>query len=71
MAQNFVYNGKSRHIRCRHNIVRQLLLNGVISIDFVSSKDNLADLFTKGWSRERIKYASKGMGQKYNDIESA
>ena len=30
-AKNFVYNGKSRHIR--HNIVMQLLSNGTISID--------------------------------------
>jgi len=63
-AQNFVYNGKPRHIRCRHNIVRQLLSNEVISIDFVSSKDNLADPFTKGLSGELINCASRGMGLK-------
>ena len=63
-TQNFIYNGKSRHIRCRHNTVKQLLLNGIISIDFVSSKDNLADLFTKGLSGERINYASRGIGLK-------
>jgi len=32
-AQNFIYNGKSRHIRRRHNTVKQLLSNGIISID--------------------------------------
>ena len=37
-AQNFIYNGKSRHIYHRHNIVRQLLSNEIIFIDFVSSK---------------------------------
>ena len=26
-AQNFIYNGKSRHIRHRHNTVKQLLSN--------------------------------------------
>ena len=35
--------------------------NGIISIDFVSSKDNLADQLTKGLSGERINCASKGM----------
>ena len=42
-ARNSMYNGKSRHIRRRHNTVRQLLSNEVISIDYVKSKDNIAD----------------------------
>jgi len=32
----------------------------------VASKDNLADLFTKGLSEERINCASKGMESKEN-----
>ena len=46
-AQDDMYNGKSRHIRRRHNTVMQLLSNGIISIDYINSKDNLADLLTK------------------------
>ena len=49
-----MYNSKSRHIRRRHNIVRQLLSNGIISIDYIKSKDNLADLLTKGLTREQV-----------------
>ena len=30
-----MYNGKSRHIRHRHNTVRQLLSSGIITIDSV------------------------------------
>ena len=41
-AQNFIYNGRSRHTRHRYNTVKQLLSNKIISIDFVSPKDNLA-----------------------------
>ena len=63
-AHNFVYNGKSRHIRRRHNTVRQLLSNGTISIDYVRTNDNLADPFTKGLSREKIDCASREMGLK-------
>ena len=33
MAKNAVYNGKSRHIRMRHNTVKQLLFSGMITID--------------------------------------
>ncbi|KAK6122523.1 hypothetical protein DH2020_043728 [Rehmannia glutinosa] len=41
-AQSSMYNGKSRHIRRRHNTIRQLISNGVISVDYVKSKENLA-----------------------------
>jgi hypothetical protein len=30
-----MYNGKSRHIIHTHNIVKHLLLNEIISIDYV------------------------------------
>ncbi|KAL6286505.1 hypothetical protein ACE6H2_010895 [Prunus campanulata] len=63
-AKNSVYNGKSRHIRRRHNTIRQLLSNGVISIDYVKSKENIADPLTKGLPREQTLYASRGMGLK-------
>ncbi|GJU27872.1 retrovirus-related pol polyprotein from transposon TNT 1-94 [Tanacetum coccineum] len=63
-AHSTMYNGKSRHIRRRHNSIRQLLSTGVISIDYVKSKDNIADPLTKGLSRELVSKSSKGMGLK-------
>ncbi|KAD4585942.1 hypothetical protein E3N88_23543 [Mikania micrantha] len=58
-AQSAMYNGKSWHIRRRHNTIRQLL-----SIDYVRSKDNIADPFTKGLSRELVHKSSREMGLK-------
>ena len=63
-AQNVMYNGKSRHIRRRHNTIRQLISTGVISVDYVKSKDNIADLLTKGLNRELVEKSSRGMGLK-------
>ena len=53
-ANSTLYNGKSRHIRRRHKTIRQLLSNGVITIDYVRSKDNLADPLTKGVLLEKV-----------------
>ena len=50
-----IYNGKSRHIRRRHNTIKQLLSSGVITIQYIKSKENLADPLTKGLPREQIK----------------
>ena len=63
-AQNVMYNGKSRHIRRRHNTIRQLISTGVISVDYVKSKDNIADPLTKGLNRDQVDKTSKGMGLK-------
>ena len=60
-AQNVMYNGKSRHMRRRHNTVRQLISAGVISIDFVKSKDNIADPLTKGLNRDQVDKTLRGM----------
>uniref|UniRef100_A0A2N9F059 CCHC-type domain-containing protein n=1 Tax=Fagus sylvatica TaxID=28930 RepID=A0A2N9F059_FAGSY len=59
-----IYNGKSRHISLRHEYVRQLIEDGVISIVYVKSSGNLADPFTKGLSRDMVRVTSIGMGLK-------
>ncbi|PHT25799.1 hypothetical protein CQW23_34580 [Capsicum baccatum] len=61
-ARSMMYNGKSRHIRRRHNTARELLSSGIITIDYVKSKDNVSDPLTKGLSREGVERTSKGMG---------
>ena len=61
-VQSSMYDGKSQHIHRRHNTVRQILANEIISIDYVKSKDNLADPLTKGLSRDQVNCSSRGMG---------
>ena len=56
-----MYNGKSRHIRRSHNTIRQLLSTEVISVDYVKSKDNIADSLAKGLNKELVEKSSKGM----------
>ncbi len=51
-ALSKIYNGKSRHISLRHEYVRQLLSNGIVTIIYVRSYNNLVDSFTKALERE-------------------
>ena len=37
-AGRVMYNGKYRHIRRRHNTIRQMLSSGIITIDYVKSR---------------------------------
>ncbi|KAJ0754654.1 putative RNA-directed DNA polymerase [Helianthus annuus] len=63
-AQSMMYNGRSRHIRRRHNTVRQLISTGVISVYYVRSNENIADPLTKGLSTDKVYRLSRGMGLK-------
>ena len=44
--------------------MRQLLSNGIISINFIKLKENIADPLTKDLSREQVNYSSRGIGLK-------
>jgi hypothetical protein len=61
MAQSY---GKPRHFCRRHNFIKQLLSNGIISIDYIKSKDNITDPLTKGLSGEHINCSLRGMSLK-------
>ncbi|XP_075074780.1 uncharacterized protein LOC142162334 [Nicotiana tabacum] len=67
IAKNIVYNEKRRHIRIRHDTVKQLLKYGIISLEYVRSERNLADPLTKGLARRVILETSRGMGLKPMD----
>ncbi|PHT79468.1 hypothetical protein T459_17520 [Capsicum annuum] len=57
-----MYNGKSHHIRRRHNTGTKFLSSEIITVDYVKSKDNVSDPLTKDLSREGVERTSKGMG---------
>ncbi|GJX02653.1 zinc finger, CCHC-type containing protein [Tanacetum coccineum] len=65
-AYSQMYNGKSRHLGVRHSMIHELITNGVISIEFVRSQQNLADHLTKGMARDLVIKSAEGMSLKSN-----
>ncbi|KAJ0712899.1 putative RNA-directed DNA polymerase [Helianthus annuus] len=63
-AYSQVYNGKSRHLGVRHSMIRELITQGVISVEFVRTQQNLADHLTKELCRDLVHKAAVGMGLK-------
>ncbi|GJV27233.1 zinc finger, CCHC-type containing protein [Tanacetum coccineum] len=53
-AYSQMYNGKSRHLGVRHSINHELITNGVVSIEFVRSQQNLAGHLMKGLARDSL-----------------
>ncbi|GJW23718.1 zinc finger, CCHC-type containing protein [Tanacetum coccineum] len=65
-AYSQMYNGKSRHLDIRHSMIRELITNGVLSIEFVRSQQNLANHLTNGVVRDLVIKSAEGMGLKSN-----
>ena len=63
-AYSQVYNGKSRHLGVRHSMIRNLIMSGVILVEFVRSQQNLVDHLTKGLVRDLVHKSVIGMGLK-------
>nr|GEV90832.1 zinc finger, CCHC-type [Tanacetum cinerariifolium] len=65
-AYSQMYNRNSRHLGVRHSMIRELITNEVVSIEFVRSQQNLADNLTKGLTRDLVIKSAEGMGLKSN-----
>ncbi|GJV66603.1 zinc finger, CCHC-type containing protein [Tanacetum coccineum] len=60
-AYSQMHNRKSRHLGVRHSMIRELITNGVVSIEFVRSQQNLADHLTKGLAKDLVIKSAEGM----------
>ncbi|GKF51679.1 hypothetical protein Tco_0148146 [Tanacetum coccineum] len=65
-AYSQMYNEKSRHLGVRHSMICELITNGVISIEFMRSQQNLADYLMNGVARDLVIKSAEGMGLKSN-----
>nr|GEV81156.1 hypothetical protein [Tanacetum cinerariifolium] len=63
-AYSQVYNDKYRHLGVRHSMIRVLIMNGVISVEFLRTQLNLADHLTKGLARDLVRKVAIRMGLK-------
>ncbi|GKE51974.1 hypothetical protein Tco_1487130 [Tanacetum coccineum] len=65
-AYSQMYNGKSRHLGVRHSMIREIITNRLISIEFVRSQQNLDDHLTKGLARDLVIKSAEGIRLKSN-----
>lgn len=56
LASNPVFHAKTKHIEVDYHSVREKVLNRNIFIKFISTHDQVANIFTKGLSSIRFLY---------------
>ncbi|GKA56663.1 hypothetical protein Tco_0755735 [Tanacetum coccineum] len=55
---------KSKHIDIRFHFIKEHVENGVIELYFVNTEYQLADIFTKALSRDRIEFLINNLGMR-------
>lgn len=56
LASNPEFHKRSKHIEVRYHFIRQIYERGEIKLDYIQSKHQLADLFTKPLPKQRFSY---------------
>ncbi|GJZ71970.1 hypothetical protein Tco_0635821 [Tanacetum coccineum] len=62
LSKNPVQHSQTKHIEIQHHFLRDNVQKGNISIEKVSSEDNIADILTKPLKREPFNYLRLGLG---------
>nr|GEU72831.1 retrovirus-related Pol polyprotein from transposon TNT 1-94 [Tanacetum cinerariifolium] len=62
LSKNPVQHSRTKHIEIRHHFLRDNVQKGNISIEKVSSEDNITDILTKPLKREAFNYLRLGLG---------
>ena len=52
--KNPVLHDRTKHFKIKFHAIRQLQLEGEVEIDFCSTEDQVADIFTKSLPRNRF-----------------
>ena len=55
-------HSRTKHIEIKHHFLRDHAQKGDITLEFVSTKDQLDDLFTKPLSEEQFIYIRRQLG---------
>ena len=55
LVKNPVYHKRTKHIDIRYHFIREKIENGDIAVEYVPSKEQKTDIFTKALPRERFR----------------
>ncbi|GJY70871.1 retrovirus-related pol polyprotein from transposon TNT 1-94 [Tanacetum coccineum] len=67
---NNVQHSRSKHIDIRYHFIKEHVENGVVELYFVGTDYQLADIFTKALSRERLNFLIEKLGMKIMSPET-
>ena len=62
LTKNHIQHSRTKHIDIRHHFIRDHVTNHDITIEFIDTKHQLADIFTKPLSEEQFDFIKRELG---------
>ena len=62
LAKNPQFHNRTKHIDIRHHFIREAIETGLVTLQYVQSEDNTADVLTKALSGPVHKQHMIGLG---------
>lgn len=62
MAKNAQYHGRAKHIDIKYHFIREHIANAAVKLEYCSTEEMIADMFTKGLSVVRFTKLRKMLG---------
>jgi len=61
-AENSGYHARSKHIDIRYHFIRENIASNKVSVSYIPTDENTADIFTKGLTRGKHEYITSLLG---------
>ena len=62
VSKNHVFHSKTKHIPIKYHLLREQVTNTVVSLHYIPSKDQIADIFTKLFAKDQFEYLQQKLG---------
>jgi hypothetical protein len=62
LSENLMFHDKSKHIEIRYYYIRDMVQRGAVRLQFVTTEDQVANVFTKPLSRTKFEYFMEKLG---------
>ena len=62
MSKNPVFHSKTKHISIKYHVLREKVAKKEIRLEYVSTKDQIADIFTKPLPKDTFEYLRGMLG---------
>ena len=62
MSKNFVMHYRKKHIPIKYHLLREQVSQKVVKLEYVDTKEHVADIFTKSLPKEAFEHLRQKMG---------